>query len=61
MCTLPENQRRVLEMNYLEGHTQREIASRLGVPLSTVKGRVRMGLEKLGGRLDDRALTRNAD
>ncbi len=49
---LPEAQRRVLEMAYLEGLTRREIAEQLGEPLGTIHTRARLGLEKLGQLLE---------
>ncbi len=45
--SLPEEQRMVIVMAYLEGATQQEIAQRTGTPLGTVKTRLRLGLEKL--------------
>jgi len=44
---LPSEQRRVIELAYFGGFTQSEIASMLNTPLGTVKGRMRLGLEKL--------------
>ena len=48
---LPSEQRRVIELAYFGGFTQTEIASMLDTPLGTVKGRMRLGLEKLKGSL----------
>ncbi len=43
--TLPDAQRRVLELGYFDGLSHREIAARLRVPGGTVKGRMRLGLD----------------
>lgn len=50
---LPSEQRRVIELAYFGGFTHTEIASMLNAPIGTVKGRMRLGLEKLRGRLGD--------
>lgn len=47
MRALPEEQRAAVVMAYIEGSTQQEIADRTGVPLGTVKTRLRLGLIKL--------------
>ena len=47
VAELPPEQREVIDMAYFAGYTQTEIAARVGVPLGTVKGRARLGLEKL--------------
>jgi RNA polymerase sigma-70 factor, ECF subfamily len=48
---LPNEQRHVIELAYFGGFTHTEIASMLDTPIGTVKGRMRLGLEKLRGRL----------
>ncbi len=45
--TLPEEQQRVIEMAYFSGLSQQEIANDAGLPLGTVKSRMRLGLMKL--------------
>ena len=47
LANLPETQRKVLELAYLDGMTQTEIAERLTEPLSTIKARMHAGIERL--------------
>ena len=54
---LPDAQRRTLELAYFGGCTHVEIARRMDVPLGTVKGRMRMGLEKMRSFLQARGVT----
>jgi RNA polymerase sigma-70 factor (ECF subfamily) len=53
--TLPGEQRRAIEMAFFDGLTHREIAERDGLPLGTVKGRLRLGLKRLSGLLAEPA------
>lgn len=47
LSTLPEPQREALIMSYYGGYSQSEIAVLVGVPLGTVKTRMRDGLSRL--------------
>jgi RNA polymerase sigma-70 factor (ECF subfamily) len=48
---LPGDQSKVIELAYFGGFSQSEIARMLGLPLGTVKGRMRLGLEKIRNEL----------
>jgi RNA polymerase sigma-70 factor (ECF subfamily) len=48
---LPADQIRVIELAYFGGLSHSQIADMLGMPLGTVKGRMRVGLEKIRARL----------
>src|SRR3954454_7371208 len=45
--TLPPEQCQVIELAYFGGFSHSEIAELLGAPVGTVKGRMRLGLEKM--------------
>ena len=47
MAELPEDQLAVLRLSYFDGLSHSEIAEVIGIPLGTVKGRMRLALERL--------------
>jgi RNA polymerase sigma-70 factor, ECF subfamily len=49
LSALPKEQLKILELAYFSGYTHVEIAGLLNVPLGTVKGRIRLGLQKMRG------------
>jgi len=51
MDTLPAEQCQVIELAYFGGFTHTEIAEMLDTPIGTVKGRMRLGLEKMRTQL----------
>jgi RNA polymerase sigma-70 factor (ECF subfamily) len=51
--TLPEEQRRTIELAYFGGFSHSQIAEMLEMPIGTVKGRMRLGLEKMRKQLAD--------
>jgi RNA polymerase sigma-70 factor (ECF subfamily) len=52
IAELPDEQGRVIELAYFGGFTHREIAEMLDAPIGTVKGRMRLGLEKMRAGLE---------
>jgi RNA polymerase sigma-70 factor (ECF subfamily) len=51
MSALPHEQREAVELGYFRGLSQSEISERTGVPLGTIKTRMRLALLKLRHRL----------
>ena len=53
---LPGEQSQVIELAYFGGFTHSEIAEMLQMPIGTVKGRMRLGLEKIRAGLAEEML-----
>jgi RNA polymerase sigma-70 factor, ECF subfamily len=51
LAELPVDQSRAIELAYFGGYSHAEIADLLDTPIGTVKGRIRLGLDKLRTRL----------
>ncbi len=47
IAQLPSEQRQVIELAYYQGLSHAEIAAQIGLPLGTIKTRIRLGLNKL--------------
>jgi RNA polymerase sigma-70 factor (ECF subfamily) len=56
LARLPLEQKQAVELAFFGGYTYREIAEISRVPLSTVKGRMRLALEKLHSYLEGKGL-----
>lgn len=52
LVNLPSEQKDALALAYFLGYTHREIAETLGLPLGTVKTRIRLAMQKLRGYLN---------
>jgi RNA polymerase sigma-70 factor (ECF subfamily) len=55
LAELPGDQQKVIELAYFGGFSQSEIADMIDAPLGTVKGRMRLGLEKLRTSIGEEA------
>lgn len=51
--TLPDDQRRTIELAYFGGFSHSQIAELLDQPIGTVKGRMRLGLDKMRRQLSE--------
>jgi RNA polymerase sigma-70 factor, ECF subfamily len=51
LADLPTDQRQIIQLAFIDGYSHSDIAEQLGLPLGTVKGRVRGGLQRLSGKL----------
>jgi RNA polymerase sigma-70 factor (ECF subfamily) len=47
LSTLPPEQKQVIELAYFSGLSHSEIAAQLAAPIGTVKGRIRLGMDRL--------------
>jgi RNA polymerase sigma-70 factor, ECF subfamily len=56
MEQIPSEQRMVIELAYFGGLTHAEISEQYHIPLGTVKGRMRLGLQKMKSLLAEREL-----
>jgi RNA polymerase sigma-70 factor (ECF subfamily) len=52
LAGLPAEQRRLIEAAFFEGYTHSELAQRFGLPLGTVKTRIRVGMIAMRQRLE---------
>ncbi len=50
---LPEEQREVVRLSFIKELSQSEIAARIGIPLGTVKSRLRLAYDRLRPLLED--------
>lgn len=55
LAELPPDQHEVVVLSYIEGLSHSEIADRLGVPLGTVKSRMRLAYQKVRESVEDLA------
>jgi len=53
IAKLPGEQKEIIEMAFMKDMTQTEIAGKIGLPLGTVKSRMRLAYQKLSKSLED--------
>lgn len=52
VATLPADQKMVIDLIYYLGYTQAEVAEEFGIPLGTVKSRVRLAMNHLRSKME---------
>lgn len=61
LSKLPEDQARIVYMNFFEDKSHAQIAEETHIPLGTIKSRIRLALNKLRGSLEDYETGREGD
>ena len=59
LATLPDEQRRAIQLAYFGGKTYRQVAEVLGIPEGTAKSRLRLGLRRIAGALETETVARS--
>jgi RNA polymerase sigma factor (sigma-70 family) len=59
LATLPDEQRRAIQLAYFGGKTYRQVAEVLGIPEGTAKSRLRLGLRRIADVLDSETIARS--
>ena len=59
LATLPDEQRRAIQLAYFGGRTYRQVAEVLGIPEGTAKSRLRLGLRRIAEVLDTETVARS--
>ncbi len=59
LATLPDDQRRAIQLAYFGGKTYRQVAQVLGIPEGTAKSRLRLGLRRIAGVLETETVRRS--
>ncbi len=59
LATLPDEQRRAIQLAYFGGTTYRQVAEVLGIPEGTAKSRLRLGLRRIAGVLETETVPRS--
>jgi RNA polymerase sigma-70 factor (ECF subfamily) len=54
LAALPPDQARIIDLSFFENHTHSTIAHELGMPLGTVKSRIRLAFQRFRRILEER-------